>query len=203
MINELDLLKKDWNKNKTNFEQVTEKDIYKMIHMKSSSIVKWILIISIIEFILLNGISFIVNNEEYNTFLKLHPYLAIFEKINYLIIVGFIYLFYKNYKTICILDSSKKLITDILKTKRIVNYYIYWNVIVSSIFAAYGLIDGFTKAFNNSHSKIVITSTKFYIIFGAAMVLLIGIILVFYHLLYGLLLNKLKSNYSELKKIEE
>jgi hypothetical protein len=202
MINELDLLKKDWKK-KTNFEQVTESDIYKMIHKKSSSIVKWILIISILEFFILNGISFLVNNEEYNSFLLVHPYLAIFEKLNYLVIIGFIYLFYKNYKTISILDSSKKLIKDILNTKRVVNFYIYWNVLVSTIFAAYGLIDGFTKAFNNVNSKILITSTKFYVIFGVAMVLLIGVILIFYHLLYGLLLNKLKSNYNELKKIEE
>jgi hypothetical protein len=198
----LDLLKKDWKK-KTNFEQVTESDIYKMIHKKSSSIVKWILIISILEFFILNGISFLVNNEEYNSFLIVHPYLAIFEKLNYLVIIGFIYLFYKNYKTISILDSSKKLIKDILNTKRVVNFYIYWNVLVSTIFAAYGLIDGFTKAFNNVNSKILITSTKFYVIFGVAMVLLIGVILIFYHLLYGLLLNKLKSNYNELKKIEE
>ena len=202
MINELDLLKKDWKK-KTNFEQVTESDIYKMIHKKSSSIVKWILIISILEFFILNGISFLVNNEEYNSFLIVHPYLAIFEKLNYLVIIGFIYLFYKNYKTISILDSSKKLIKDILNTKRVVNFYIYWNVLVSTIFAAYGLIDGFTKAFNNVNSKILITSTKFYVIFGVAMVLLIGVILIFYHLLYGLLLNKLKSNHNELKKIEE
>jgi hypothetical protein len=202
MMNELDLLKKDWKK-KTNFEQVTESDIYKMIHKKSSSIVKWILIISILEFFILNGISFLVNNEEYNSFLIVHPYLAIFEKLNYLVIIGFIYLFYKNYKTISILDSSKKLIKDILNTKRVVNFYIYWNVLVSTIFAAYGLIDGFTKAFNNVNSKILITSTKFYVIFGVAMVLLIGVILIFYHLLYGLLLNKLKSNYNELKKIEE
>ena len=117
--------------------------------------------------------------------------------------LSLIYLFYKNYKTISILDSSKKLIKDILNTKRVVNFYIYWNVLVSTIFAAYGLIDGFTKAFNNVNSKILITSTKFYVIFGVAMVLLIGVILIFYHLLYGLLLNKLKSNYNELKKIEE
>lgn len=203
MMNELDLLKKDWDKNKTNFEQVTENDIYKMIHLKSSSVVKWILIISICEFIILNGISFFVNVDEYNSFLTLHPLLNIFEKANYLVIVGFIYLFYKNYQSISILNSSRKLIQDILKTKRIVNYYIYWNVLVSSIFAAFGFIDGFTSTFENTNSKIIISSTKFYIIFGIAMVILVGIILVFYHILYGLLLNKLKSNYKELKKIDE
>jgi hypothetical protein len=202
MINELDLLKKDWKK-KTNFEQVTESDIYKMIHKKSSSIVKWILIISVLEFFILNGISFLVNNDEYNSFLLVHPYLAIFEKVNYLVIIGFIYLFYKNYKTISIIDSSKKLIKDILKTRRVVNFYIYWNVVVSTIFAGYGFMDGITTAIEKLHSKIDISSTKMYLIFGSTMLVLIGIILVFYHVLYGLLLNKLKSNYNELKKIEE
>jgi hypothetical protein len=203
MMNELDLLKKDWKKDKTNFQQVTENDIYKMIHTKSSSIVKWILIISIIEFTLLNGVSFLVNVDEYNVFLTLHPYLNIVEKLNYLIIIGFIFLFYKNYQTISTLDSSKKLIQDILKTKRIVNFYIYWNVIISSVFAAYGVIDGFTDSFSKVDSKIVLNSTKFYIIFGFSMVLIIGFILIFYHLLYGILLKKLKTNYSELKKIDE
>ena len=203
MMNELDLLKKDWKKDKTNFKQVTENDIYKMIHTKSSSIVKWILIISIIEFTLLNGVSFLVNVDEYNVFLTLHPYLNIVEKLNYLIIIGFIFLFYKNYQTISTLDSSKKLIQDILKTKRIVNFYIYWNVIISSVFAAYGVIDGFTDSFSKVDSKIALNSTKFYIIFGFSMVFIIGFILIFYHLLYGILLKKLKTNYSELKKIDE
>jgi hypothetical protein len=50
-MKELDLLK-DWQKNKDSFEQVSEIEIYRMIHKKSSSIVKWILIISIMEVLL-------------------------------------------------------------------------------------------------------------------------------------------------------
>ena len=59
-MEELDLLKKDWKKSENSFEQLSEKDIYKMIHQKSSSVVKWILIISLIELsigILLNVLS--------------------------------------------------------------------------------------------------------------------------------------------------
>ncbi len=41
-MDELDLLKKHWKKDETSFEQVSEKQIYKMIHKSSSSIVKWI-----------------------------------------------------------------------------------------------------------------------------------------------------------------
>jgi hypothetical protein len=46
-MKELDLLKKDWKKSTVSFEQISELELYKMIHKKSSSIVKWILIISI------------------------------------------------------------------------------------------------------------------------------------------------------------
>lgn len=35
MMEELDLLKKDWQKNAHAFEQVSEVDIYKMLHRKS------------------------------------------------------------------------------------------------------------------------------------------------------------------------
>ena len=49
-MEELDLLKKAWKKEECSFDQVSEKDIYGMLHQKSSSIVKWILIISIVEF---------------------------------------------------------------------------------------------------------------------------------------------------------
>ena len=48
-MKELDLLKKDWKKNAASFEQISENEIYKMIHKRSSSVVKWIFIISILE----------------------------------------------------------------------------------------------------------------------------------------------------------
>ena len=56
-MKELDLLKKDWQKD-TAFEQVSEVEIYKMLHKKSSSIVKWILIVSLLEFVVLNATAF-------------------------------------------------------------------------------------------------------------------------------------------------
>ena len=52
-MDELDLLKKDWKKQESSFQQIGEKEIYGMIHKRSSSIVKWILIISILEFLIL------------------------------------------------------------------------------------------------------------------------------------------------------
>ncbi len=46
-MEELDLLKDNWNKNTE--PKFTKEEIYKMILKKSSSSVKWIFIVSIIE----------------------------------------------------------------------------------------------------------------------------------------------------------
>ncbi len=37
-MEELDLLKKDWKKNQNSYQQISEKEIYNMLHKKSSSI---------------------------------------------------------------------------------------------------------------------------------------------------------------------
>ncbi len=50
-MDELDLLKKDWKKHDADYPKLTYKEIYKMIHKNSSSIVKWIFIICIAEFL--------------------------------------------------------------------------------------------------------------------------------------------------------
>ena len=115
-MKELDLLKKDWQK-ETAFEQISEGDIYKMLHKKSSSIVKWILIVSLIEFVVLNGISLLLNDPKYDTFMRLHPFINFLEKLNYAVILVFIYLFYRNFKSISVLNSSKTLIKHILNQK--------------------------------------------------------------------------------------
>ena len=51
-MDELELLKKDWKNNNEQFKQVSENEIYGMLQKSSSSIVKWIFIISILEIIL-------------------------------------------------------------------------------------------------------------------------------------------------------
>ena len=50
MTDELELLKKDWQKKEFDVPKLSYDEIHKMIWKKSSSIVRWILIISILEF---------------------------------------------------------------------------------------------------------------------------------------------------------
>ena len=163
MMKELDLLKKDWKKDTNTFEQLSESEIYKMIHKHSSSLVKWILIISILEFIVLNGISFCINDKNIDKFLALHPYLEIINYLNYVVVIGFIVVFYKKYKAISVLDSSKILIEQIITTRRVVNYYIFWNVLIGGFFGAFGAIDGFNNAYSEDHG---VNPIKEYIVMG-------------------------------------
>jgi hypothetical protein len=199
----LDLLKKDWKKKEHTFDQVSENEIYNMLHKRSSSIVKWILIISILEFVILNGLGFVISNKEIENFEKLHPYLNLIEKVNYFILLGFIYLFYKNYKSISVMDSSKKLLQDIFKTRKTVNFYIYWNIFISCFLGTFGVIDGFNKGIGESNSSHTEFSTiTYFLIFGFSLLLVFGLIIGFYKLLYGILLHRLNKNYKELQKMD-
>jgi len=115
-MEELDLLKKAWKKDIYSFEQVSELEIYKMIHKKSSSIVKWILIISIIEVVFWSSFSFIFKTDDYIK--QLHAevtiiYFKIFNVLNFAVIIWFIYSFYKNYIKISTITTTKQLMQDI------------------------------------------------------------------------------------------
>ena len=100
-MDELEILKKDWKKREHSFNQLTEKDIYKMLHKRSSSIVKWILIISILEIVLWLTLSFFTTDEHYFKTLEiyhLNKIIPVITIINYGIIIFFIFQFYKNFK---------------------------------------------------------------------------------------------------------
>ncbi len=206
MMEELDLLKKDWKKNENTFSQISEDDIYKMLHKGSSSIVKWILVISIVEVLLWTLISVIYNADEY--FVEIHSeylidyfkYLTIF---NYGVIAVFIYLFYKNYAAISTTTSTKKLMSDILKTRKTVQYYVWYNLAMIAV----SMIIGFVLAFNiNPEINKLLTNQKVYIFSIVLCVFALAFFLVvfwlFYRLIYGILLRRLLNNYKELKKID-
>ena len=205
-MEELDLLKKDWKKSENSFEQLSEKDIYNMIHQKSSSVVKWILIISLIELsigILLNVLSFDIdffNKIDANGY---SIYIEVLTVVNYVVILFFVYKFFKNYKIISSTDSTKKLMDDIISTRKTVQYYIWYNLIM---IAFSGLFGTYVALSITEKTKHVTLDTSFMVIFCLACILVVGVLVflfwLFYRLLYGRLLKKLFNNYNELKKID-
>lgn len=201
-MEELDLLKKDWQKNNA-FEQVSEPEIYKMLHQKSSSIVKWIFIISIIEFVVLNGISYLLPDTNSEDMQEINCYLDISEIVSYVVTFFFLYLFYKNYHSISATSTIKNLMENILKTRKTVSYYILYNIAYIIIVISFMLI--YLMVYDPDISKKISSNNKIsYLLFVFTfMVLTItGIVWLFYRLLYGFLLKKLKRNYEELKKID-
>ena len=106
----VDLLKKYWKKSENTFEQVSEVEIYKMLHKKSSSIVKWIVIISVLEVLLWTSISVCFNTDDY--FKKIHgeDLIVYFEVFNYLdrkTMIRFIFVEQNNIVIVIIVRSRK------------------------------------------------------------------------------------------------
>ncbi len=215
-MDELDLLKKAWKKDTYSHEQVTETEIYKMLHKKSSSIVKWILIISILEFVFWNIISFGFLGENYikdkygkEIFEYVMEINTIFNIVSYVVVIIFIYLFYKNYRRISTTNSTKQLMSDILKTRKTVQCYVWFNIV---FFVIGTLILLYVQFAYDSRFSVVIekihkdgTHMLLYKAIGKItgfILILVLIIWMFYRLLYGILLRKLNANYKELKKID-
>jgi len=211
-MEELDLLKKAWQKDSYSYEQVSENEIYKMLHKKSSSIVKWILIISIIEVLFWAVISIYFKVDEYLKNLNaenLSIYFQVLNVVNYVVILWFIYNFYKNYIKISTIASTNQLMHDILKTRKTVQYYVWYNLLMAllSMIAAFVMEFEFNPrmqivknqiANENNYQTLFVTVGIILLSF----IVFIGLVWLFYRLLYGILLRKLYINYKELKKID-
>ena len=200
-MDDLDLLKKSWQK-LDNFNQVSEQDIYGMLHKKSSSIVKWLLIISVLEFLLWTVFSLIYDTSEV---LKNNDevfYFDLLEYFGYCVILLFMFLLYKNYKKISTTGTTKQLMADILKTKKIVNYYVFYNLImiVLAFIICFGYVF-FINPYNVILKEKFLNNPKLLFGFIIGLFLVLAVILtafwLFYKLLYGILLKKLYSNYEE------
>ena len=216
-MDELELLKKDWDTSKQNYPNLNKEEIYKLISKRSSSIVKWIFIISVLEFSLWTILSFSLDSSNIAIEkIKSYDYgfiYYLFVGISYIVLFGFMYLFYKNYRNISVTENTKMLMERILKTRKIVKQYVIYNITVMYLGIILGVI---MELLSNSETQILISDIKsegenvlyiFYLIVAVlsliAMALITILFLGFYYLIYGLLLKRLKINYKELKKIVE
>ena len=212
-MDDLDKLKNSWKKSTENYPKFSAKEIYAMLHKRSSSIVKWILVISITEFTLWLVISFLLSDssqmKRINS-LHLNYITTPLEIINYLIILYFMYLFYTNYRRIKVTDNAKRLMQSILKTRKAVTNYIITVIIYNFIsmmllFVLFFMYDpdiiGAEQQFEANGNL-----GWFYVLYILIALLATGIILLlfwlFYKLIYGLLLKRLNRNYNELKKLD-
>jgi len=117
----LELLKSKWSEREKDLPTLTYNDIYKMLLKKSSSIVKWIFAISIVELIfwIVLGLTSPESNKEFLTDIGLQPTLNVLYVIHYAVIAIFLALFYLNYKNIKTTDTVKTSNTKLPKLSKI------------------------------------------------------------------------------------
>ncbi len=212
-MDELELLKKHWKQQDTEYPKVSADAIYKMILKRSSSIVKWIFIISLLEFVLWACLSlFLKDTENAQHFDKMDSdYLIIpLTVLGYVVLAYFFFLFYKNYRKISVTDNAKVLMENILRTRKTVKNYVLFNLAFMGITFVAVLYIEFDqdKAFISkaqtaaANGEAFIFYAKTILLFAGVIAVLAGVLLFFYWLIYGLLLSKLNRNYRELKKLE-
>ena len=210
-MDELELLKKDWQKEDDKFPKLTASEIYSLLKSKSSSLVKWLFYISVAElvfWILINLIPYFSSDDYKARLDAIYSNEALFTGLTfftYAVIVLFIFLLYKSYKSISVTDNAKKLMESILRTRKIVKYYVIYNLIMVVV----SFIISFFYFANNSQESSVNFEQFSYnqmIAFVAIMIVitLVFLLLVwlFYKLIYGILLGRLNKNYKELKKLD-
>ena len=199
----LDNYKKAWGNQPEEMKKISVSEIYKMTQAKSSSIVKWIFIIGLLEFafMILSTLSFDISNEE-----KILVEMGIYEFIQisqYLVIpilFYFLFLFYKNYKNISSIDNTNKLMTKIKKTRRTVRNYVIFNLLYIVFIAAimtFGMVMTPQGKLENIPGWIIV------LIMMLVTTIMLFLFWGFYQLLYGILLKKLNKNYIELAKLDQ
>lgn len=214
MLDELDLLKKDWQKKEINLPRLTYEEIYKMIWKKSSSVVRWIFYISIIEFLLPHLLYLIPsfrNEMDYNFAKRLgvDNWIIALTIVQYAVAIYFILQFYKRYREISVLDDAKKLMNKIFRTRRTVKHYVLFCLaMVLLIFGVFivgmALDDNLVETLNLKNQNVDPDQFKWLLIgiMTVAGILFTGFLAGIYFLLYGLLTRKLSRNYIELKRME-
>lgn len=214
MMDELDLLKKDWQKKEVNLPRLTYNEIYNMIWKKSSSVVRWIFYISIIEFLLPHLLYLLPSfrdemNYDFARQLGIDNWIIAVTLVQYAVAIYFIFQFYKRYREISVLDDAKKLMKQIFRTRQTVKHYVMFCLgMVLLIFAIFiigmALDDNLADTLKLNTEKVDPVQLKWILIgvMSIAGILFTALLAGIYFLLYGLLTRKLYRNYKELKRMD-
>jgi len=199
----LDTYKQAWkNQPEENKDKISREEIFMMMQKKSSSIVKWIFLISIGEFIAVTISYFFFDLKEMIDFyenLGLKNFLFFSSIMFYIILFYFLYKFYNNYKSISVIEDNKKLMSKILKTRKTVKNYMLFNlfyIVVNFIALSIASFSQLEQAITNRKNLIFIFVTII------TLILFVGLFWLIYQLLYGILLRKLNKNYKELVNLD-
>lgn len=217
---DLDNFKKTWQEQDKQ-SKYSNADILKMLNQKSRNYVKYILWISIAEFLLFGGttIFYMIYDDGSDNIIKLMSRLGIVEnqtikadmahlnffiKLLSLVITGvFVVVFYKNYKKINLEANIKQFILQILQFKNTVKLFISTNIILLVVFNL--LIAGFIFS-NVQKQEIHLQSHDWWVAILtilATTLFSLALIYIYYKIFYGIILKKLSKNLRQLQKMEK
>lgn len=204
--------KKVWKGQPKEANEVSTLEIYKMTQSKSTSIVKWIFIVGLLEFIfflVLNLILLEPNHNEIFGNVNLTQFVNFSYYFNYLVVVLFLIIFYRNYISVSTVDDTKTLMKKIIKVRKTVKFYIFYNIFINILMLVIYNIVVFSAPETIKivllNYDIALDESQMMTVYIISQVIAVVMILLFlfllYYLLYGTLLKKLKKNYKELTKL--
>lgn len=202
-MDELELLKKDWNKETDDFREYSENEIYNMIKNKSVSIIKTLLLIGLIEVVLWSLYGYL--DQEF-------PYIRI---IMFFVFTGLIVFLFRKMKT---RQNSITLMKSILNLRKLILGYacislillitdniLHFNHNVRDFMA--GARDGWNSTHHTealpTNPDTMMPGTVHYIVFGLFILIGLYILYIIYKRTYGKILQDLRKNYKELSLQEE
>lgn len=217
---DLDNFKKTWQEQDI-LPKYDSTEIEAMLNKSSKNYVKYILWISIAEFLVILCMNFyyaFLGNDRNSlmsilsrlgiknttslevNFTHLYFYLKL---VSLLMTAFFVVKFFRNYRKINIESNLKKLILQIINFKKTVNFFILANILLIILFTVVLLVVTLTVL---SQQNIHLNSPTL-IIFLVGTIVMMGIsvvlIWVYYRLVYGIILKRLGKNLEELQRIDE
>ncbi|MDR2121720.1 MAG: hypothetical protein LBP34_01210 [Flavobacteriaceae bacterium] len=222
---DIDNLKKSWKEQECPKNQYSQAELVLMLNKKSRNNVKYIVIISIIEFIVLilslfftaadkNDMMQNLDAAAQEIYIRNYRISQILIYINIIASIGFVFYFYKCYKRIDLINSTKNLIENILNFRKSVNLFILINITLGAITlfltGFYDFMSGLKEKINSAPQDFItiekihpiFSSSEYISVFIIICFFTILIIIAYYYLVYGTFLRKLKNNLKELHKFE-
>ena len=216
---DLDPLKKTWQEQEVQ-PKYDSPQIEAMLNKSSRNYVKYILWISIAEFLVILGLNFYYSfiGDDSESFMNIlgklgientvelqadfvHLYFVL--KVVSLVLTGvFVVLFYQNYKKINVESNLKKFILQIISFKKTVNIFILANILLLVFFTA--VLTVFTFYILSQQHIQLSHPTLIGFIVGTVLMTILSIVLIwlYYRIVYGIIMKRLGKNLDELKKME-
>lgn len=216
----LDQYKKTWQEQPVE-HKYSNAEILKMLNKNSRNYVKYILWISVIEFVFFLSLTiyYILVNDNNSSYLKIFAKLGIenttevvrdLDHLNFIIkvitlLITFIFvlIFLRNYQKIKVESNLKKFILQIVKFKKTVNLFIFTNIclLIVTTFALTYFVYYTLQRQNIELPK----DTASGLIVGVIVttILCVVLFLVYYRIVYGIIMRRLGVHLKQLKEIEE